>query len=473
MSSSAKSSAPTIDDLRVKLCWICREEESRDDASSSSSRLWVHPCSCTLVAHQDCLLEWIKESQLQPSRRENALKCPQCNTRYIIDSRNPLVLRIMDSVDRLANRSGKYATLGIVFGVIVTFTGSIYGLCMFYGAHAVRVFVGDRLYNVIVGDDPKDWSWVVYCNLPLVPFYLLASHVRTLDSAIFSTVTLPMLLSLSFPSSSILAATHEPFDLPRFLVTYPPTPTLCVLVYPFLRMWYTYVRDQLTNWVLQTDNQSRQDAAAQRQTWVLEDNDNGGGDGRVLGADLRIDLDLEGPARQQQPQNQEQDNQEGPVAVNDNVEGNANQDEPGHRRVRVTFSSLGRFITRVLVTPWIASYMGSLLELLSHRSLVLRRVLSLHEPFIPPLSWMENVARGSGGLRTLSDVGNALWRKPAMEPVWWRNSLGLSLWIVVRDAVALAHLFLRKRELQSRRIMSRSFAGIDAGTLDLISPAGF
>lgn len=72
-------------------------------ASPSSSKVWVHPCvitdlllsswcnltdekpqSCTLVAHQDCLLQWIKESQSQPSRRENALKCPQCNTKYIV-----------------------------------------------------------------------------------------------------------------------------------------------------------------------------------------------------------------------------------------------------------------------------------------------------------------------------------------------------------------------------------------------------
>ena len=286
---------------------------------------------------------------------------------------------------------------------------------MFYGAHAVRVFVGDRLYNVIVGDDPKDWSWAVYCNLPLIPFYLIASHVRTIDSTVFSTVTLPMLFSLSFPSSLALAAAHEPFALPQFLMTYPPTPAICVLVYPFLRLWYTHLRDRLTHWVLQTqpDDRNRQDGPARRQTWVLEDNDNGG-DAHVLGADLRIDLDLEGPARQ--PPNQEEGHDR---PAND--DGNPNQDaDPGHRRVRVTFSSLGRFITRVLVTPWIANYMGSLLELLSHRSMLLRRVLSLHEPYTPSSGWMQNVARGSGALRTLSDVGIKIpWQqKPTMEPVW-------------------------------------------------------
>lgn len=181
--------------------------------------------------------------------------------------------------------------------------------------------------------------------------------------------------------------------------------------------------DRLTNWVLQIqpDDENRQDSPVRRQTWVLEDNDNAG-DGHVLGADLRIDLDIDGPARQpqQQPQpNEEQGNQDRPA--NDDADGNANQDaDLGHRRVRVTFSSLGRFISRVLVTPWIASYMGSLLQFLSHHSLLLRRVLSLRESYTSPLGWMDNVARGSGALRALSNVGvNAPWQqKPTMEPIW-------------------------------------------------------
>lgn len=291
-----------------------------------------------------------------------------------------------------------------------------------------------------MGDNPNDWSWAVYCNLPLVPFYLVASHVRTIDATIFSTVTLPMLYSLSFPPSSILAATHEPFELPRFLVTYPPTPALCLLAYPFLRMWYTHVRDRLTGWVLQTEGHAQPDGAlARRHTWVLEDNDNGA-DGHVLGADLRIDLDIEGPARVQPQQNPEQGEQDGPGEqgdqggqggqdgqgeqgrpANNGGDGDANQDDAGHRRVRVTFSSLGRFIGRVLVTPWVASYMGELLELLSRRSLLLRRVLSLHAPHVPPFAWMDSVARGSSALRRLGDISiRPPWQRPAMamEPVW-------------------------------------------------------
>jgi hypothetical protein len=53
---------PTVDDLRTKLCYICREEEDADAAAASAA--WVHPCgACMLVAHEDCLLQWMRGAQ--------------------------------------------------------------------------------------------------------------------------------------------------------------------------------------------------------------------------------------------------------------------------------------------------------------------------------------------------------------------------------------------------------------------------
>ena len=46
------------------------------------THVWIQ--SCTLIAHEDCLLEWVKEAQRQPSRIESALKCPQCGTKCVI-----------------------------------------------------------------------------------------------------------------------------------------------------------------------------------------------------------------------------------------------------------------------------------------------------------------------------------------------------------------------------------------------------
>lgn len=70
----------------------------------------------------------------------------------------------------------------------------------------------------------------------------------------------------------------------------------------------------------------------------------------------------------------------------------------------------------------------------------------------------------------------------------WRNSVGLGIFIVVcaicpgkprliadttaqvKDCVSLLHLYLTKREIQTRRVKNRSFNGIDIRELDLIPP---
>lgn len=68
----------------------------------------------------------------------------------------------------------------------------------------------------------------------------------------------------------------------------------------------------------------------------------------------------------------------------------------------------------------------------------------------------------------------------------WRNSVGLGIFIVVRtiylgklhsivdtmiqvkDCFSLLHLYLTKREIQTRRVKNKSFNGIDIRELDLI-----
>jgi len=54
------------------------------------------------------------------------------------------------------------------------------------------------------------------------------------------------------------------------------------------------------------------------------------------------------------------------------------------------------------------------------------------------------------------------------DPVWWRNVLGLAVFLVVKDGLKILHLRLAKKELENRRIKSKSFSGIDLAELDLI-----
>ncbi|RUP44621.1 hypothetical protein BC936DRAFT_149211 [Jimgerdemannia flammicorona] len=38
-------------------CWICFGEDS------DSEGRWVRPCKCSLISHEECLLNWISENQ--------------------------------------------------------------------------------------------------------------------------------------------------------------------------------------------------------------------------------------------------------------------------------------------------------------------------------------------------------------------------------------------------------------------------
>ncbi|KIY63874.1 hypothetical protein CYLTODRAFT_425735 [Cylindrobasidium torrendii FP15055 ss-10] len=76
---------PSIDDLRVKLCYICRDEEVHTEPTGA---VWIHPCRCALIAHEAC-----QSAQTQTRSSSSAAKC---NTPYEITSDNPLALRVMN-----------------------------------------------------------------------------------------------------------------------------------------------------------------------------------------------------------------------------------------------------------------------------------------------------------------------------------------------------------------------------------------
>lgn len=71
------------------------------------------------------------------------------------------------------------------------------------------------------------------------------------------------------------------------------------------------------------------------------------------------------------------------------------------------------------------------------------------------------------GGETLLALGSSLWYEQfVMENL---TSL-LILWFQVKDCVSLLHLYLTKREIQTRRVKNKSFKGIDVRELDLIVP---
>ncbi|CAG8501761.1 9459_t:CDS:2 [Acaulospora colombiana] len=53
-----------------KRCWICFGEES------DSVGKWVRPCKCSLICHEECLLNWITENQKSTALKKLRITMP-------------------------------------------------------------------------------------------------------------------------------------------------------------------------------------------------------------------------------------------------------------------------------------------------------------------------------------------------------------------------------------------------------------
>ncbi|RPD77147.1 hypothetical protein L226DRAFT_533143 [Lentinus tigrinus ALCF2SS1-7] len=484
---AAPQRIPTVDDLRVKMCYICREEE-RYDNPEDPPRAWTHPCSCTLVAHESCLLQWIKAAQQDPAKVDNALKCPQCGATYELESDNPRILRALNAINSVLSAAGKAATVVGVVSLATSFGFTIYVVATSYGAFAVKEFLGEEMYNLLLTDDPNNWPWHAFIHLPIIPFSLVLSRTRLFDT--FPIVPLFLTWSSSPPvrvppspsgaSTSSLSSiwtwprgTPVPYTPP---ISWPPTPLMAMVLLPFVRTAYRHLFDKLTKYVMGTLPEARGAAGPIRRViWAL--NDDGPGPLRVrIGANIQ-DANAQGAGAG------------APAGGQANADANADnrgneQDENvaavAERTLRVTTSSLGRFIGGALLIPTISARMGTLLFRLSKHFSWLRAFLAIrdHPAPIPTAIQLYNGPPGSNvglvkqigsglvaGLHIMTG-GTPTWN--AADPMWWRNAVGLGLFVFAKDCVSLLHLYLTKRELESRRVKSRSFAGVDIRELDLI-----
>ncbi|KAI0354327.1 hypothetical protein OH77DRAFT_1426410 [Trametes cingulata] len=468
---------PTVNDLRVKLCYICREEEHHDNPEDPP-RAWTHPCSCTLVAHESCLLQWIKSAQQDPSRQQNALKCPQCGAQYELESDNPLILRILNAINGVLSGMGKAATAFGLVTLLTSFGFSMYIVCTSYGAFAVKEFLGEEMFNVLLTDDPTKWPLHAFVHLPIIPFSLILSRTRLFDSL----PVVPLLLAwTTSPGVRTAPASGGAGSLWALLgntangtqagfypaLNWPPTPFMVTVLFPFVRTFYRRAIDQLTKLVMGSAHFDATGLARVRRIiWAIHENG-------PAPLHVRIGAQIE-PI---QGGDQGQAPREGADAPEDPA-------ADAERTLRVTTSSVGRFVGGALLIPTISNRMGKLLFHLSKHSALLRVFLAIHKrpaaPLAPRIQMFNRPLDSQAGpLHQLSNgfltwiqllcSGSPTWNQH--DPVWWRNTVGLGIFVFTKDCFRLLHLWLTKRELESRRVKSRSFAGVDLRELDLIQPA--
>ncbi|KAG6879633.1 hypothetical protein C0992_000268 [Termitomyces sp. T32_za158] len=157
------------------------------------------------------------------------------------------------------------------------------------------------------------------------------------------------------------------------------------------------------------------------------------------------------------------------VTENGNDESIQQQQGQGQNAtIMVLKSSLSRRIGAALLAPWISNRMGALLLGVSRHSAFLRRILAVKTEAPESQGLFGQLQRMSGILPQSDISGYSMWTEA--NPVWWRNTLGFGLFVVIKDAIELLYLWRAKRKFDRRHEGNNHFSPVDIDDfLDLAS----
>lgn len=285
------------------------------------------------------------------------------------------------------------------------------------------------MYDLLLTEDPTNWPWHCYLNLPLIPLALIISRLP-FNSNITPLVPLLLAWPTSTPVRNSKRIVLNRWSIPvpmqgemfPLLPSWPPPPVMLgFFIYPSVRIAYNRLFSQFSRWVL--NSQPEATDTARRMVLALEDDD----------PFLRIRINANGEERNGQ--------QAGAANNNPNPNGDGDPVDPvapdaaaaAENTIRVSGTSLGRLIGGALIIPRISSVMGTLLYRLSKYSPLLRRFLAVRPPLPPDIrpsltgnlideeAWskMSPVKRlGVAGLLGLSVAwrGTPVWAE--CDPVW-------------------------------------------------------
>ncbi|KAF2226227.1 hypothetical protein BDZ85DRAFT_255793 [Elsinoe ampelina] len=227
---------PKRQDTDLKKCWICFADESEDTPETSQ---WRSPCPCALVAHEECLLDWIADMESPLRKRSIAapqILCPQCKTEiHLARPWNPLV----EAVKAFERVSAKMITPSAVVVGFETIRQAfvahgMYTIVAVFGTDdarwILRPFLSSRLYEIwdfeARAQELRD-HWRLHLGLPLITPMLILSRTSLADSV------LPVLPIVFFATQGDVVA--DAFSEPTY---WPPSASLTFAVLPYLRGAY-------------------------------------------------------------------------------------------------------------------------------------------------------------------------------------------------------------------------------------------
>jgi hypothetical protein len=292
--SHTRHSAPQEEDDDPRKCWICFNDETEDDETTSE---WRSPCACSLVAHEKCLLDWIADMEAPSSGRRagrsaGKILCPQCKSEIVVERSRSYVVDAVRTAERLAGSlllPGFALVTGTALYTTLTLSGTATIYQIFGTQDALRIL--SPLYETpspAVNSVVMRWllhlrqHWRLDLGLPLIPTVLVASRTTFADSF------LPFLPLIFFVSSG------QPGD-EMLQLQWPPSAAFSFAALPYLRGFYNAYYDRVwlpreQQWLKEIQPRAGEDANADAQVQG-EDED---ADEDIEEVEIQLDLGMFG-----------------------------------------------------------------------------------------------------------------------------------------------------------------------------------
>lgn len=297
-------------------------------------------------------------------------KCPQCKEKYAIISDYPFALRTLDRIYILTAASGQLVLVCTFAAGITAACAGVYVFCTGYGSFAIQRFLGQEMYDMLIGSDPEKWPGLAFLNFPLIPISLILGRTsRFRNSLPFSSLigwwpavtpqdtTGPSVLSFFVDLKTMTrhlprirgpAYASQVFAdaLQDAIFSWPPSPAMLnigAMVVPKLyQRFLTYIKNCVLGDV--------------KDEAEVDD------EGPLLEVNIQHDAEMEdGRPQILGPENPGANN--GVPVVNgvDEAVAGGNEDRNRGLRLRMTAARMGMIFGGALLVPTIASMAGSIL----------------------------------------------------------------------------------------------------------------
>ncbi|KIY44550.1 hypothetical protein FISHEDRAFT_11818, partial [Fistulina hepatica ATCC 64428] len=432
---------------QVKKCYICSQVEKYGEPPTHT-RKWVNPCKCNRIAHEYCftttLIASLYEARTAHERRD-VYRCRTCGFRYRLTAFSPPWRKILLKIDNtlitltsiferimvIGTRGAGTAAAPVILCLLIPLISGVYMCLTLYGRWALQSFLGEETFNLVLSGDPAQWPSSAFVRLPLIPLNLVLSYL-------FRPFPLTLPSFILWPDIPMLAPSFFSIMRPHEMAVWPPSLALCSFLLPFVRYTYGRLQWRVQRYVLGAFYPPPSAGSASRLMRILF------GDGALLGDNANADAG-DGEAEQM------------PVVMAERALGGT------------LFTMCGM----ALMTPLIAQASGRMLWHIAQSVPSLHTFLGIRPPSSPfPLAIPCSPSFGKASQFAARMFGRVFfggcWPWSELDPVWWRNLVGLGIYTVVKDACAILHLQLKTRNLASLRVESFDFSGLPRDRLDLI-----